>query len=258
MTKRAKLVAVAGKGGTGKTTVTALTIRGLLRNGVRPILAVDADPNATLAPAIGMEINSTIGAKRQEFFGERAQIPPGMPKEAWLELKLNETISEGKGLDLLTMGRPEGPGCYCYVNNITRMFLDRMAGDYPVMVIDNEAGMEHLSRRNTRAIDVLIMVADASARAVRSAGRISDLADEMEIQVARRGLVVNRIPAHGIAPELQREIEATGLDLWASISEDRVVVDFDLRGESLLELPDDSGTIRDSSLLVEKVLADLR
>ncbi|HID11122.1 MAG TPA: carbon monoxide dehydrogenase, partial [Candidatus Latescibacteria bacterium] len=141
------IVAVSGKGGTGKTTIAALLVRKLMRMD-GPVLAVDADPNSNLGEQLGMEVGETIGDIREEVLEE--ELPPGMTKDRYLELRIQETLTEGEGVDLLTMGRPEGPGCYCYVNHLLRGFLDRLSKNYRHIVVDNEAGMEHLSRRTTR------------------------------------------------------------------------------------------------------------
>ena len=175
-----KLIAVAGKGGTGKTTVAALVIRHLLKTKRTPVFAVDADPNYTLGEALGIEVEQTIGMMREEFIGERAEIPSGMSKEAVLERQMHAAMHEAKDVDLLVMGRQEGPGCYCYLNNVLRKFMDVLAADYPFVVVDNEAGMEHLSRRNTRKIDLLLVVCDHSVKAARAAGRIVDLVEELK------------------------------------------------------------------------------
>ena len=146
-------IAVAGKGGSGKTSLSSLVIRYLMKKGAVPILAIDADPNANLGESLGLDIKQTIGSIIASFNEEKINIPPGMTKEAYLDIKLNEAIVETKGLDLVTMGRGEGPDCYCYPNLLLRKFADTLSGNYPYMVMDNEAGMEHLSRRTTQDVD---------------------------------------------------------------------------------------------------------
>jgi CO dehydrogenase maturation factor len=153
-----QVIAVAGKGGVGKTTFSALVIRELKKKNRGPILAVDADPNANLADALGIKVDRSLGAVREEFFETKMKLPPGMTKETYLEMKLHESLVESPGVDLLEMGRPEGPGCYCYANNILRRHLDVLAGNYPFVVMDNEAGMEHLSRRTTQGVDHLFFL----------------------------------------------------------------------------------------------------
>jgi CO dehydrogenase maturation factor len=237
-----KLIAVAGKGGTGKTTVAALVIRYLLKTKRTPIFAVDADPNYTLGEALGIEVEQTIGMMREEFIGERAEIPSGMSKEAVLDRQMHATLQEAKDVDLLVMGRQEGPGCYCYLNNVLRKFMDILAADYPFVVVDNEAGMEHLSRRNTRKIDLLLVVSDHSVKAARAAGRIVLLVEELKLEVGRRYLVLNRSPDN-ISKEVQAEIDRSGLDVLVKLPEDPEVQKADVVGTPLIDLPDDAPSI---------------
>jgi CO dehydrogenase maturation factor len=237
-----KLIAVAGKGGTGKTTVAALVIRHLLKTGRTPVFAVDADPNYTLGEALGIPVEQTIGMMREEFIGERAEIPSGMSKEAVLERQMHAALQEAKDIDLLVMGRQEGPGCYCYLNNVLRRFMDVLSSDYPFAVVDNEAGMEHLSRRNTRKIDLLLIVSDHSVKAARAAGRITDLVEELKLEVAQRFLVLNRAPA-ALSAEVQAEIGRSGLEVLVKLPEDPEVQKADVAGTPLIGLPDDAPAI---------------
>ncbi len=232
-----KLIAVAGKGGTGKTTITALAIKYLLSKGQTPIFAVDADPNYTLGDALGIKVEQTIGMLREDFFDERANIPAGMSKEAVLQRQLNVALHEGQGIDLLVMGRQEGPGCYCYLNNVLRNFLDILSDDYRYVVVDNEAGMEHLSRRTTKNVDLLLIVCDHSVKAARAAGRISTLADELDLKVKKRYVVLNRTPDE-VTHEVIAEIDRFGLELLATIPTDPEIADADAHGNSLVGLPD--------------------
>jgi len=168
-------IAVAGKGGSGKTSIAGLIIRYLNKKGRGPILAVDADPNANLGESLGFSIRQTVGSIIASFNEEKINIPQGMTKEAYLEFKLNNVIIESKGLDLVTMGRGEGPECYCYPNLILRKFVDALSQNYAYLVMDNEAGMEHLSRRTTQNIDVLIIISDHSVKGIRTIARIKDI-----------------------------------------------------------------------------------
>ena len=231
-----KLIAVAGKGGTGKTTTAAMTVRYLVEKGKTPVFAVDADPNYTLGEALGIPVEQTIGMLREQFIGERAEIPPGMSKDAVLERQLHAAIHESKGLDLLVMGRQEGPGCYCALNNVLRNFLEMLSSDYPYVVVDNEAGMEHLSRRNTRKIDVLLIVAEHSVKAARAAGRISQLAEELGLNVGKSYIVLNKVAAEPSA-EVRAEVERTGVELLVTLPKDPTLADADARGEPLVNLP---------------------
>jgi len=186
------MIAVAGKGGTGKSTVSAFLVRLLIEEGVRPVLAVDADPNSTLGPLLGVQPGTTIGEIREDILKEKANVT-GVPKERLLEMKLEECIQESRGFDLLTMGRPEGPDCYCYVNNLLRGALTRLRSNYRAIVVDNEAGMEHLSRMNTNAIDSLVMVCEPTVVSARAAARIAVLVDSLPVAVHRRVLVWNKM-----------------------------------------------------------------
>ncbi len=187
-------IAIAGKGGTGKTSITSLIIRYLKQTGSGPILAVDADPNDNLGESLGLSIQKTIGSIIASFNEVKINIPPGMTKEAYLEYRLNETIVESKGLDLITMGRGEGPECYCYPNLLLRKFIDTLSQNYAYMVMDNEAGMEHLSRRTTQNIDELLIVSDHSAKGVRTVARIRELISELKLRVKRQSVIINFVP----------------------------------------------------------------
>lgn len=235
-----KVIAVAGKGGTGKTTVAALFIRHLLKCGKRPILAVDADADANLADALGLASSralSTIGKAREDFFQSKGEVPAGMPKESYLELKLNEVVVESKDIDLLIMGRPEGSGCYCFINNILRKYLEALGKNYPFVVIDNEAGLEHLSRRTTDDVDYLIIVSDYSLNGLKAAARIKQLALELQLKVKQFYLVINNAPADPSAQFL-REMEKLGLAVLGFVPQDNSVPQYDIEGRSLRDLPD--------------------
>ena len=179
-------IAVAGKGGTGKTSITSLVIRHLLKSGLGPVLAIDADPNANLGESLGLEVKQTVGLMLDDFQKEKINIPAGMTKEIYLDYRLNDVLVEGEGLDLLSMGRGEGPECYCYPNLILRKFADSLADNYGYTVMDNEAGMEHLSRRTTQNIDELLMISDHSVKGVRTVARIRELVAELKLVVRRQ------------------------------------------------------------------------
>jgi len=187
-------IAVAGKGGCGKTSITALVVRYLKRNGKTPILAVDADPNANLGESLGLKVPQTIGRILDDFQHEKISIPPGMTKEAYLDYKLNETLVESQGLDLITMGRGQGPECYCYPNTVLKKFIDGLSDNYAYVVMDNEAGMEHLSRKTTDDVDALLLVSNHSVKGVRAIGRILELAAELKLHVKKKYILVNMVP----------------------------------------------------------------
>jgi CO dehydrogenase maturation factor len=187
-------IAVAGKGGVGKTTFATLSVLHLQHATGEVVLAVDADPNHNLGAKLGTEPGRTLGDLREEMVARGEEPPPGMSKQDYIDYQIKLALKEGGGFDLLTMGRQEGPGCYCYVNNLLRTFLDSLVDRYRYVVIDNEAGMEHLSRRTTRSSDVLFVVCDSSRASLEAAKRISRLADEMRLKVPRKALVFNMLP----------------------------------------------------------------
>jgi CO dehydrogenase maturation factor len=246
-------IAVGGKGGVGKTTLAALIVRHLLTRGKTPVLAVDADPNANLAEAIGLKCGTTIGAVLAQFIDEKITIPEGMTKERYLDYKLNTTVVEGTGVDLIAMGRGEGPGCYCYPNLILRGYVETLTSNYPYIVIDNEAGMEHLSRRTSEKVDDMLVVSDPSIRGIRSARRIQELVEELKLGVRRMSLVVMRVPEdmHGT---LRREIEQSGLELIGTIPEDARIQEYDLRGFPLTQLPETSPSVTAVAYIMERLL----
>jgi CO dehydrogenase maturation factor len=245
------VIATAGKGGTGKTTVASLLIRHLLRLGKRPILAIDADANDNLADGIGMKKEGSIAGITDEFFKKRAGLPAGMTKEAYLEQRLNTVLSESKDIDLLVMGHPEGAGCYCYVNNVLRAQMERLVDNYPFVVVDNEAGLEHVSRRTTRKVDTMIMVADLSAKAIKAASRVREVVEELELQIGRIGLVINRSP--GDAAPFRELIEQSGLELWGVLPASEAAAENDARGESVFQLSDDDPLVAEAGGLVERL-----
>ena len=248
-----QVIAVAGKGGTGKTTLSALVIRYLKKKGYGPILAVDADPNANLADALGLNAEKSLGGAREEFFESKMNLPPGMAKETYLEMKVHETLVESPGLDLLVMGRPEGPGCYCYANNILRRHIDQLARNYPFVVMDNEAGMEHLSRRTTQGVDHLLFLSDYSIKGIRTVGKIRELIADLKLAVKEKHLVVDRAPGE-LAAGFQQEIQKQGVELLGIIPVDNTIFEYDLQGKSLLDLPDESPAVERVAGMMEKMI----
>lgn len=222
-------LAISGKGGTGKSTLAALTIRWLSENKARPILAVDADSNVNLNDLLGVRLKETIGNIREEMKTKITNLPGGMTKQQFLEYKIQSSLVETKAYDLLAMGRPEGPGCYCYANNLLQDVLGTLAANYAYVVIDNEAGMEHLSRRTRQKVDFLLIVSDPSTRGIATAGRIGRLLSELDTRVTKKYLILNRT-AQSPSPALQKAIEAEGLELLASIPEDDKLLETDRQG----------------------------
>ena len=246
-------IAVAGKGGSGKTSIASLIIRYLKKNGSGPILAVDADPNANLGESLGLDIKQTVGSIIVSFNEDKINIPPGMTKEVYLEYKLNEVIVESKGLDLVTMGRGEGPECYCYPNLILRKFVDTLSENYAYVVMDNEAGMEHLSRRTTQNIDELLIISDHSVKGVRTVARIRDLVSELKLVVKRQSVIINLVPTT-LDPLISEELDRLGIEPVATVPLDEEVYQYDLKLRPLLDLPDTSKAVEVISELMAKLL----
>jgi len=246
-------IAVAGKGGTGKTSLASLVIRYLMKKGAGPILAVDADPNANLGESLGLDIKQTVGSIIASFNGDKINIPAGMTKEAYLDIKLNGAIVEAKGIDLVTMGRGEGPDCYCYPNVILRKFADMLSGNYPYMVMDNEAGMEHLSRRTTQNVDELLLVSDHSVKGVRTLARIRGLVDELKLDVKRQSVLINQVP-DGLDPIVAQEMSRLGIEPTATIPLDDEVYQYDIQLKPLLDLPDSSRAVQAVNNLMTNLL----
>ncbi|NTW71573.1 MAG: AAA family ATPase [Eubacteriaceae bacterium] len=238
-----KRIAVAGKGGTGKTSITGILINFLLEADKKPVLAVDADPNSNLNEVLGLDIEETIGNIREEVnWSERTgtPIPGGMNKTEYLEYRLNQAVFEGDGYDILVMGRTQGEGCYCYVNGILKNQLDKISGAYKHVVIDNEAGLEHISRGTVGHIDLLLLVSDYSYRSIQAAGRVKILAEELKLKIPKMGLIVNKAPNGEITDSIRAEIERQNLDLIGVVPLDPQVFDYDSQGKPLVTLPDDS------------------
>ena len=246
-------IAVAGKGGSGKTSIASLIIRYLKKNGAGPVLAVDADPNANLGESLGLSVKQTVGSMLDDFQRDKINIPPGMTKETYLDYKLNEVIVESKGLDLVTMGRGEGPECYCYPNLMLRKFADNLANNYAYVIMDNEAGMEHLSRRTTQNVDELFIISNHSVKGVRAAARIRDLANELKLMVKRQSVIINFAPAK-LDPVITEELARLGIEPITTIPLDEEVYDYDLKLKPLLDLPDTSKAVTAVDKLMAKIL----
>jgi CO dehydrogenase maturation factor len=249
-TKRAYTIALAGKGGTGKTTVGGLLVRFLKEHGMTPILAVDADANANFNEVLGLAIHDTLGEAREMM---KTEVPAGMTKDLFMEMKVQQALVETEGFDLIVMGRPEGPGCYCAANSLLSKFIERLVNNYAYLVIDNEAGMEHLSRLTTRDVDLLLVVSDPSRRGIQAARRIYDLVDELSIRVGRRCLLVNQY-RDGFPVLAKEEMESFGPDSVATIPEDEFIHQFDLEGKPTMTLPPESKALQAANAVFTKLL----
>ncbi|MDA8441049.1 MAG: AAA family ATPase [Peptococcaceae bacterium] len=247
----AKYIAVAGKGGVGKTTFTSLMLKYLVHSnkGVS-ILAVDADPNANLNEALGMDVDITISELLEQTKDPKA-IPEGMPKDVFVEYRLNQSLVESKQIDLLVMGGPQGPGCYCYANDLLRRHLENLSSNYDYVVVDTEAGLEHISRRTIPQIDVMFVISDCSARGIRSAGRVYDLIKGLKSAVKEVYLVVTKT-TEGALDQLDEEIGKTGLELIGDMPLDPLIVSQDVQGKPLFDLPDTSIAVQSVARMIQK------
>jgi len=244
-------IAMAGKGGTGKTTLAGFLIKYLVQKGKTPILAVDADSNTNLNEVLGVSLTDTLGTSRQQM--KDGIVKQGMTKQMFMEIKLAEAVVEGEGFDLVAMGRPEGPGCYCAANNLLTMYLGELIDNYPYMVMDNEAGMEHISRLTTNNVNLLLVVSDASIRGVETAGRINSLVDELKVRAEKRFLIINQA-REGITDSLQKAITKHGLNLAGSIPKDDLLYDFDMAGNPTVTLPDDNPALSAAFTIFDEII----
>ncbi len=247
-------IAVAGKGGVGKSTIAALLIRCLNDRGQTAVLAVDADANVNLNDLLGVQLVTAVGTIREEMREKVNNLPGGMTKQQFLETKILQSLTETKNFDLIAMGRPEGPGCYCYANSLLRDILKTLSDDYHYVVIDNEAGMEHLSRRTAQTIDCLLVISDPSVRGIQTAGRISRLLKELDTRVQRRYLLINRAQGE-LSPEVRAQVEREGLKLLAVLAEDKAILDHDAHGKPVYETPVDSPTYRSINDCLDRIVS---
>jgi len=238
-----KTIAIAGKGGTGKTTVAALLIKLLSQKGL--VLAVDADPSTNLNQALGLSLedDKTVGRVREKMTEDvsKGRFNPTIAKQEYLFSKIMESLVESKGFDLLAMGRPEGPGCYCASNEFLRVSLDKLVKDYKYnyIVMDCEAGMEHISRQTTRDVDVLLIMSDPTIRGITTAARMKDLIGELRSKIGKVGFIVNRVKGE-LSPELKKAIGESGLKVIALIPEDSNMATLEMKGRPITELPQES------------------
>ena len=240
----AHVIAVAGKGGVGKTTLTGLIIQYLGEKGKGPILAVDADANSNLNEVLGVKVDATLGDVREEVArSEMAKdnpIPAGMTKADYMEFKFDDALVEDDDFDLLVMGRTQGKGCYCFVNGLLQAQLQRLEKNYPYIIVDNEAGMEHISRGVLPSMQTAILVSDCSRRGVQAVGRIAKLIEECDMHPRQIGLIINRAPGGVLNEGTKQEIENQGLHLLGVVPQDETVFDYDCEGKPTINLPEDS------------------
>jgi CO dehydrogenase maturation factor len=247
-------IALCGKGGTGKTTIAALMIRSLVRRINGPLLAIDADPAANLHLALGLPMPVSVGDIREDTMDhtQRAQLGVSISRHDHLTREVRLALEEGKEVDLLAMGRPEGQGCYCSVNHLLRQIVDELGRSYPYVVIDNEAGMEHISRRTTQDVDLLLIVTDPSIRGLTAAASLAELSQEIEVDVRRQMLIVNRIQGELTEP-LRKAIDEIGIEVGPLIPADAEINKLDSLGQPLLHLDGDSPAVK----AVEEIVSDI-
>lgn len=248
------IIAVSGKGGTGKTLLSSLLIKALSKTG-KDILAIDADPDSNLPEALGVEVLKTVGDVREELKLDTAKgnIPKDMNKWDILDYKIMESVVETPKFDLLVMGRPEGSGCYCAVNNMLRKIIETLSANYDYIVIDTEAGLEHLSRRTTQNVDTMLVVTDKSKRGILTAQRIGELSNELDINFKKMFLVVNRITPDN-KDIIIKKAQETGIEIIGTIYEDAEVAEYDVEGTPLVNLSDDSNSVVAVSKIVSRIL----
>ncbi len=250
-----QVIALAGKGGTGKTTTSALLLNYLKARKLTPALAVDADANANLNELLGLDIQATLGQIRKELKGD---LPPGMTRDQYMEMKIHQALIEESGFDLMVMGQPDGPGCYCAANQYLAMTMDKLAENYRYIIVDNEAGMEHLSRMNLRSIDYLLIVSDPSARGILTARRIADITEPLQLEIKHQYLLVNRAPdpiPSALEEKINQVVSEADMQLSGIIPASEELVNQELSGESYLRLAEDSDIIQQVFAIFDRIFA---
>ncbi len=250
-------IAVAGKGGTGKTTFCGMLIDWMGKNGMDPILAVDADANSNLNEVLGVEVETTLGDLRELVAGAdlalESPIPAGMSKQDFMDMKFQNALIEEDDFDLMVMGRTQGKGCYCFVNDLLQRELLKLEKNYKYMVVDNEAGMEHISRGILPSVDYIVLVSDSSRRGIQAVARIAELVKEVGMNPRRIALVVNRAPGGVINEGIVEEINKYALDLIGVIPQDEMVYEYDCSGKATCSLPEDSGARKAVNEIAQKL-----
>jgi len=245
-------IALAGKGGTGKTTMAGMLVKYLVEKGKAPVLAVDADANANLNEVLGLPMAQTLGDAREEM---KTGVSAGMTKDIFMEMKLQESVIETDGFDLIVMGRPEGAGCYCAANTLLTQSLERLIDNYNFVVMDNEAGMEHISRLTTSDVDMLLIVSDPTRRGLQAAHRIVELTDKLSLNVGRKMVIVNRL-RDGQFESLGQALDEYKLELAGVVPEDLDVQKFDLDGRATIELKKENEAVRAAYDIFDKMLQE--
>ncbi|MBR4798579.1 MAG: AAA family ATPase [Oscillospiraceae bacterium] len=252
-------LAVAGKGGTGKTTICGMLIDWLCRNGRTPVLAVDADANSNLNEVLGVEVEHTLGEIREVIASADtaavSPIPASMSKKEFMDAKFHTALVEDDDFDLLVMGRTQGKGCYCFVNDLLSSELRKLKDAYRYMIVDNEAGMEHISRGVLPSVNAIVLVSDCSRRGIQAVSRIAELVKEVDLGVDHAYLIVNRAPHGELNEGVKEEIEKSGLDLIGVVPHDEMIYEYDSDGKPTAKLPDDSPARAAVNEIAEKLFA---
>ena len=243
-------IALAGKGGTGKTTTAGMLVKYLVEKGKTPVLAVDADANANLNEVLGLDLGETLGDAREDM---KTGVATGMTKDVYMEMKLQQAVVESSGFDLIVMGRPEGAGCYCAANTLLTQYLEKLIDNYSYLVVDNEAGMEHISRLTTNNIDVLLVVSDATRRGLQAAHRIVKLSEALKLNISRKVVMINRTK-EGQSEALDEALSQYDLDFVGTVPEDTEVQQFDLEGRPTVELPSENGAVKAAYRIFDKII----
>ncbi len=244
-------IALAGKGGTGKTTVAGMLIKYLVSREKTPIIAVDADSNANLNEVLGLEVTETVGNAREEM--KKGVVPGGMTKDIFMSMKLEQAVVEAASYDLIVMGQPEGKGCYCAANTLLTGFIERLTDNYPYLVMDNEAGMEHISRLTTRDVDILLIVSDTSRRSIQAAIRINELAKTLSVGVGKTYLIINQVKEELSAPVLEM-LNKAELEIAGTIPEDKSIYEYDLNGQPTIEIAEDNAAVKAAFEIFKKII----
>ena len=232
-------IAVAGKGGVGKTTTCGMIIDYLCAKKQGPVLVVDADANSNLNEVLGVEVDTSLGAIREEMAQAELKktIPAGMTKADYAEYKFNSALIEEDDFDMIVMGRTQGKGCYCYVNGVLKTQVDKYAKNYKYIVMDNEAGLEHVARGTLPTVDTMLLISDCSRRGIQAAARVAEMIEEMDLKPGKLGLIVNRAPGGELDDGVKNEIEKHGLNLLGVLPQDDGVYRCDCDGEPSAKLP---------------------
>ncbi len=235
-------IAVAGKGGVGKTTTCGMLIDYLCGKGKGPVLVVDADANANLNEVLGVEAQTSLGAIREEMAQAelKGSIPAGMTKADYANFKFNSALIEEDDFDMIVMGRTQGKGCYCYVNGVLKTLVDKYAKNYSYVVMDNEAGLEHVARGTLPHVDIMLLISDCSRRGIQAVARVAEMIDELQLKPGRLGLIVNRAPEGVLDDGVKAEIEKYGLNLLGVLPQDDGVYRCDCNGEPSAKLPENN------------------